>query len=378
MNTENNININNVLNVNDVQIACSEVSGNALSKSISDPEKEKQFSPFSVGGIHTIQSHLVYSITKPRKIKTGIPELSNAIGGGYPVGGLTVIGGVPNVGKTTIAVQSAVKMSKEGVPSVFLSLDMSGYEIIDKVYSQLSYQEYGLISYSLQDISKKKFVVNNEENLNLLKKVSEVCRYFTVVDMYDKEKIAEIIGVLHAEEDMFNKIVWLLELYTNIYKHPVIFIDNLQQLSGYSGADGKAGVDKSINFLKEVARKYEVPIVLISTMGRASYDKTIELSSFKESGNIDYAVSCAVGLEPKFITDNDTAMDIDTFRTNPKRDITIKCVKSRDSGFEKKYITLNAPYCTFEPYDESRPNNASAKRKGNFPDFVDSVHRKVS
>jgi len=200
MNTENNININNVLNVNDVQIACSEVSGNALSKSISDPEKEKQFSPFSVGGIHTIQSHLVYSITKPRKIKTGIPELSNAIGGGYPVGGLTVIGGVPNVGKTTIAVQSAVKMSKEGVPSVFLSLDMSGYEIIDKVYSQLSYQEYGLISYSLQDISKKKFVVNNEENLNLLKKVSEVCRYFTVVDMYDKEKIAEIIGVLHAEE----------------------------------------------------------------------------------------------------------------------------------------------------------------------------------
>lgn len=371
-------NDNTILNVNDIQIACTEVSGNALSQSISDLEKEKEYAPFSVGGIHTIQNHLMYSISKPRKIKTGIPELSNAIGGGYPISGLTVIGGVPNVGKTTIAVQSAVNMSRKGYPSVFLSLDMNGYEINDKVYSQISYQEYGLSGYTLQDISNQKFAKNNDNNLNLLKKVAEVCRYFYVIDMLDNDMIAKLIGVLHTQEDMFNKIVWLVELYSNIFKNPTIFIDNLQQLAAYSGADGKTGVDKTVNFLKEVARKYEVPIVLISTMGRASYDKTIELSSFKESGNIDYAVSCAIGLEPKFITDNDTTMDIDTFRTNPKRDITIKCVKSRDSGFEKKYITLNAPYCTFEPYDENNPNNTSATRKKRNVTFMDDIKGKVS
>ena len=101
------------------------------------------------------------------------------------------------------------------------------------------------------------------------------------------------------------------------------------------------------------------------------YDKTLELSSFKESGNIDYCVSVAFGIEPKFITDGDESMTIDDFRESDCRDITIKCVKSRDSGFQKRYITLNAPYCTFEPYDETRPNNSSKSKKRRNVRFVD-------
>ena len=113
-----------------------------------------------------------------------------------------------------------------------------------------------------------------------------------------------------------------------------------------------------------------MPIVLISTLGRAAYDKPLELSSFKESGNIDYAVSVAFGIEPKYITDGDEDVTIDDFRESERRDITIKCVKGRDTGFSKRYITLNAPYCRFEPYDPDRPNTGS-KRKRQRVTFVE-------
>ena len=54
-----------------------------------------------------------------------------------------------------------------------------------------------------------------------------------------------------------------------------------------------------------------------------------------------------------------------------RRDITIKCVKGRDTGFSKRYITLNAPYCRFEPYDPDRPNTGS-KRKRQRVTFVEN------
>ena len=117
--------------------------------------------------------------------------------------------------------------------------------------------------------------------------------------------------------------------------------------------------------LKAYAREYQVPIVLISTLSRASYDKTFSLSSLKESGNIEFAADLIFGIEPKFITDGDDSVTIDDFRESSRRDITIKCVKGRDAGFQKRYITLNAPYCRFEPYDETQPNTPSKRKRRN-------------
>lgn len=348
-------------------------------KYIKDIAAVKAMAKYSVGGVSSFTDHIIDICSKPRKVPTGIPELSNAIGGGYPVSGLTIIGGVPNVGKSTIAVQSAVEMSKKGIPSLFLSFDMSGFEIMDKVHSQVSYELSGESGYTLQQIAKGASIEETEKNVELVKKIAEVGQYFTVVDMLDNDKITRLLPILDFDTtDMFLKVAKLIYRFTEIYNQPTIFIDNLQQLVGYSGLDGKQGVDRTLNFLKELARQFAVPIVLISTLGRAAYDKTIELSSFKESGNIDYAVSVAVGLEPKFITDNDTSITIDDFRESAMRDITIKCVKSRDSGFQKKYITLNAPHCTFEPFDENQPHNTSVKRQNKRTKFVDDFMGKVS
>jgi len=334
---------------------------------VKDAQLFERLAPYAVGGSDTTAAYLTDMLQTPRKTPTGIPELSAAIGSGYPQG-LSVMGGVPNCGKTSLCVNSAVKMAKAGNPSIFLSYDMCANEIIDKVYSQISYELFGEKGYTLQDIADKKLLDMTEKNLTLMRSVIEVTQLFTVVDMLDAENLKKIIGEDYGTVPAVKQV---MDVYCNVYDHPTFFIDNLQQLVGYLGYEGKAGVDKTLNMLKAYAREYKVPIVLISTLGRAAYDKTLELSSFKESGNIDYAVSVAFGIEPKFITDGDESMTIDDFRESDRRDITIKCVKSRDSGFQKRYITLNAPYCCFEPYDETRPNNSSKSKKRRNVRFVD-------
>lgn len=352
----------------DLQLICAD-GGKVKKKNVKDVGLANDYLRYTVAGVSTLSRHANHVLTKPPKIQTGVPELSNVIGGGYPVGGLTVIGGAPNVGKTTLAVQSAVNMSKEGTPSLFLSLDMSEYEIINKVYSQVSYELNGVKGYTLKDIADKKLFLKNEDNKKIIKKVNEIGKYMTVVDMMNETVLSWITERKKAENEykdtMWEKICCLLDTYTDIYEHPVVFIDNLQQLVGYAGDDvGKVGVDKAINTLKLLARTYEVPIVLISILNRSSYEKPIDLTAFKESGAIDFAVSTAIGIEPKYVTDGDTEMNMDVFRESPRRDITIKCIKSRDSGYERKYVTLNAPFCMFEPYDAKHPSYVSKKRKG--------------
>lgn len=331
---------------------------------IKDLSAHDRLRQYAVGGAETTRIYLEDMLATPRKTPTGIPELNAAIGGGYPIG-LSVFGGIPNCGKTTLAVQSAVEIAKMGYPSVFLSYDMSGFEIIDKVYSQISYELYGDEGYTLQDIAKKKLLEVSEKNTALMCSVVDITQHFTVIDMLDAENVQKIIGDDYGTVPAVKQI---MEIYCAAYDHPTFFIDNLQQLVGYLGYEGKAGVDKTLNLLKAYAREYKVPVVLISTLGRAAYDKTIELSSFKESGNIDYAVSTAFGIEPKYITDGEEGVTIDDFRAEERREITIKCVKGRDAGFKKRYITLNAPFCRFEPYEESK---ATSKRKRQGVRFVD-------
>ena len=333
---------------------------------IKDIVSHRKVASFSVGGADTCVAYFSDMLNTPRKTPTGITELSAAIGGGYPQG-VSIVGGVPNCGKTTLCVQSALEMSRAGYPSVFLSYDMSGYEIIDKVYSQVSYELFADKGYTLQDIAKRKLLAKSEENQSLIQSVVDATQLFTVVDMLDEDYLQKIIGTDYGTVPAVKSV---MHLYCSVYDHPTFFIDNLQQLVGYLGYEGKLGVDKTLNMLKAYAREYQVPVVLISTLGRAAYDKPLEISSMKESGNIDYCASVIFGIEPKFITDGDESVTIDDFRANDRRDITIKCLKSRDAGFQKRTITLNAPYCRFEPHDPDNPNTPG-KRKRQKVRFVD-------
>ena len=80
---------------------------------------------------------------------------------------------------------------------------------------------------------------------------------------------------------------------------PIIIIDYLQILqSGVSMTD-KQKNDYNISSLHRISKKYQLPVWVISAFNRSSYDTKKDMSSFKESGQIEYEADILITLEQR-------------------------------------------------------------------------------
>jgi DNA repair protein RadA/Sms len=75
----------------------------------------------------------------PKRASTGIAEFDRALGGGLVPGSATLIGGDPGIGKSTLLLQAAAKMSMAGIPVAYIS----GEEAADQVRLRARRLGYG-------------------------------------------------------------------------------------------------------------------------------------------------------------------------------------------------------------------------------------------
>ncbi|MFC1493875.1 DNA repair protein RadA [Thermodesulfobacteriota bacterium] len=68
-------------------------------------------------------------IADDKRTKTGIEEFDRAVGGGIVPGSLVLIGGDPGIGKSTLILQVAGKLSEQGLKSLYLSGEESPQQI---------------------------------------------------------------------------------------------------------------------------------------------------------------------------------------------------------------------------------------------------------
>ncbi len=93
------------------------------------------FTPFAAkqslqsGGRRIAMESLADDVALPPRLSTGIAELDRALGGGLVPGSVTLIGGDPGIGKSTLLLQAAGKMARSGVGVAY----MSGEEAADQV-----------------------------------------------------------------------------------------------------------------------------------------------------------------------------------------------------------------------------------------------------
>lgn len=73
---------------------------------------------------------------------------------------------------------------------------------------------------------------------------------------------------------------------------PVIIVDYLQILAAPEGKGSltdKQAVDESLRVLKSLSASKELPVILISSLNRESYDQPVSLRSYKDTGSIEYS-----------------------------------------------------------------------------------------
>jgi len=198
--------------------------------------------------------------------------MQSKMNGGLIGGRTSVIGGIPSAGKTNLINNMADNICLNGHPVLFFSYDdgvselrcrtfcrFSGFEIED--FNQYRVTESDLKAIYRNDyisvISKSKYVVQNSIKLN---------EWPRLID----------------------------KIYARHKKAPVIIVDYLRKVKTESNRlDERLRVDEILSGLTEISKAYNLPVVVVSELSRESYKsgQRLSMTSFKESGNIEYEAS---------------------------------------------------------------------------------------
>ena len=280
---------------------------------------------------------------KRRDYKTGLSNIDEAIDGGLHEG-LTILGAMSSAGKTTLILQIADNLSKRGEYVLFFSLEMSKFELMSKSVSRLTYKLD-----ETPDHQNAKTVrglyrgARTDDERGLMKEA---------LDYYRDNIAAHLFVYEGAGTYTADKIAEEVEKFINTTGHtPVVFVDYLQIIAAPKDmrATDKQIVDYSIRVLKQLSRDNGVPLVVISSYNRSSYKEGADMTSFKESGGIEYSSDVLLALQFEGMDDN-RELDIKAEKGKLDRDIELVVLKNRNGAINKKaYFTYHAAFNLFEP-----------------------------
>lgn len=228
---------------------------------------------------------------------TGFKNLdTNLFNGGMPKGLLT-IGAISSLGKTTLFLQIAEQIAQSRQADIlYFSLEMNKEELISKGISRLSFihaktiNKTSLALNTLGIIQGNRYKNYSQEQLNLIEECFNTYKtYGKHFYIYDSVA-SEGIGTKEIED----KIREYKEIHQ---KNPIVIIDYLQIMKSPNPyLTDKQATDLNISTLKRISAMYDTLIICISSLNRASYNERVDLSSFKESGAVEYTNDILIGL----------------------------------------------------------------------------------
>ena len=243
--------------------------------------------------------------TKTRPIPTGFDNLDKILGGGlYP--GLYSIGAISSLGKTTFIHQIADQIAdRDGANKkvLFYSLEMDTDEIISKSISRLTFLQDDTddkhLSMTTRDIlTGSKYDVYTEEQKNNI--INAIANYSAVIEnnLYIKE----------AEGNTTYK-----EIDEEIKRHlditgeaPIVIIDYLQIMTPINDRlTDKQAIDRQVTELKRLSRKYNIPVIVVSSFNRENYTAPVSMTAYKESGAVEYSSDVLIGIQYNGMDYND-------------------------------------------------------------------------
>lgn len=230
-----------------------------------------------------------------KRIDTGFEEFNNKLGGGL-YGGLTVLGAIPALGKTTFAIQLGCNIAEKGeMPVLYFSEEVPAVRIAAKIVSRNLYQAKKINSALNPDnylLSENQLM--DYENLHLWKQqkksLEENQNNFFIVDkICSASQIADIVHQFIQERKEEGKP-----------EIPFVVVDYLQILppsKDIQNLPNKLSVERNLEIMLELAHSQSIPVFLISSLNRANYEGTIKMAAFKETGGIEYSADVLLGLQ---------------------------------------------------------------------------------
>ena len=247
-------------------------------------EEEKQDLPVDIIRVDNRQKEALSILQNAGKLvgfSTGINQLDNILGG-MDVEDLIIIGGQAGHGKSLLMQKIALAVASAGNPILYVSLEMSIPQQIARFYT----------------MGKTKW------DNNVVTEISKMPIYF----YNGKESMT--LGILDKA----------LEGATKDFGVKMCFIDHLHYFS-HSTDNVASEIGMIIRTIKGYARKYAMPIVVISTLRKLNTGGSPDINDLKDSVMIGYDADLIIMIW----------RDIDG-ENKPANHLTIRVRKNRPRG----------------------------------------------
>ena len=215
---------------------------------------------------------------------TGISGLDRALDGGLHAG-LTVLGAVSSMGKTSLMLQMADTLAAAGRNVLFITIEMSRMELIAKsAVRGTKERARPLLDGKLPEEKVRGLISAYRQKTG------------GRVELWEPD--APLTPAFLDEK---------VSAFCEQHESPVLFLDYLQLVApARTGMTEKQTTDAAVAMLKQLARRYDRPVVAASSLNREAYrpgSAEPGMSAFKESGSVEYSADLLLVL--KYRTDAD-------------------------------------------------------------------------
>lgn len=220
-------------------------------------------------------------------ISTTFSAVDAALDGGL-YEGLYTVGAISSLGKTTFCLNIADAVAANGTDVLFFSVEMGAEELVAKSLSRITL-ECGISPKTTRDVLSRTKSLSKDGKTALI----------DAAQTYSENIGSHLYIIEGVGTTGVKSIRDTAEKHIRATRKPcVVFVDYLQILEPYDErATDKQNVDKNVKLLKIMSRELHIPVVVISSFNRESYETPVTLASFKESGAIEYSADCLIGLQ---------------------------------------------------------------------------------
>ena len=279
-------------------------------------------------------------------IPTGFPSLDEVLDGGL-VRGLYILGALSSLGKTSLLVQIADNIARQGRPVLFVTIEQSAREIILKSLSRLLSSQ-GVVKTGTEiNRLKTRYEFTDEENRAFEEAYNtyyqKIAPYMNVLEPRAKVTVKQPQEVTNPDNTSIEEALSLLAKKYEVA--PVVFVDYLQLLAKDDPRMiDKEAIDLNVTALRRLAKDYKTPVVVISSLNRQNYTKSVNQGAMSGSAGIEYGADVLLGLQPRGIgklsSEYEITKAIEEARNETNKQLEIKVLKNRNGGLLNTPIPL--------------------------------------
>lgn len=264
-------------------------------------EKEVDFKEQIIKTIQDIENNI--NKTEDRSLYTGYFDL-DSLTDGLHNGEFTVIGARPGVGKTTFALQLGENISEKGKKVVYVSLEMSEEQLIQKIISKIT------------RINSRKIRNGDLEEKQLID-VSEAC-----------VKISELPISILTKANTIQQIEIEARRMKNRNELDLLIIDYLQLLRNVGSFKNREQEVANISrTLKLLSLELNIPIIALCQLNRNASKNEPTLADIRESGALEQDADNVIFIYSENEEEDIVTVDLQKQRTGNTGRLKLKFYK---------------------------------------------------